>query len=85
MSGCSRWNFTGGLPETSNCYCHPGIVGGSPAYARALAAVATFLRGLAKNAEQLTRLRTWRAILSRAFQAFLNGRLVRAPPRLAPT
>ena len=53
--------------------------------ARALAAVATFLRGLAKNAEQLTRLQTWRAILSRAFQAFLNGRLLRAPPRLAPT
>ena len=35
MSGCSRWNFTGGLPETSNCYCHPGIAGGSPAYASA--------------------------------------------------
>ena len=33
MSGCSRWNFTDGLPETSNCYCHPGIAGGSPAYA----------------------------------------------------
>ena len=40
--------------------------------ARALAAVAAFLRGLAKNAEQLTRLQKWRAILSRAFQAFLN-------------
>jgi len=53
--------------------------------AQALAAVAAFLRGLAKNAEQLTRLQTWRAILSRAFQAFLNGRLLRAPPRLAPT
>ncbi len=53
--------------------------------ARALAAVAAFLRGLARNAEQLTRLQTWRAILSRAFQAFLNGRLLRAPPRLAPT
>ena len=53
--------------------------------ARALAAVATFLRGLAKNAEQLTRLQTWRAILSRAFQAFLNGRILRTPPRLAPT
>ena len=35
MSGCSRWNFADGLPETSNCYCHPGIAGGSPAYARA--------------------------------------------------
>ena len=53
--------------------------------AKALAAVAAFLRGLAKNAEQLTRLQKWRAILSRAFQAFLNGRLLRAPPRLAPS
>ena len=53
--------------------------------ARALAAVAAFLRGLAKNAEQLTRLQTWREILSRAFQAFLNGRLLRPPPRLAPS
>ncbi|MBV8285422.1 MAG: transposase [Hyphomicrobiales bacterium] len=53
--------------------------------AKALAAVAAFLRGLARNAEQLTRLQTWRAILSRAFQAFLNGRLLRAPPRLAPS
>ena len=52
--------------------------------AKALMAVAAFLRGLAKNAEQLTRLQTWRAILSRAFQAFLNGRLLRPPPRLAP-
>jgi hypothetical protein len=33
VSGCSRWNFADGLPETSNCYCHPGIAGGSPAYA----------------------------------------------------
>jgi len=31
----------------------------------------------AKSAEQLTRLQKWRAILSRAFQAFLNGRLLR--------
>ena len=53
--------------------------------AKALAAVAAFLRSLAKNAEQLTRLQKWRAILSRAFQAFLNGRLLRAPPRLAPS
>lgn len=51
--------------------------------ARALAAVAAFLRGLAETAEQLTRLQKWRAILSRAFQAFLKGRLLRAPPRLA--
>ena len=52
--------------------------------ARALAAVAAFLRGLAKNAEQLTRLQTWRAILSRAFQAFLNGRLLRPRPASRP-
>ena len=30
MRGCSRRNFAGGLPETSNCYCHPGIAGGLP-------------------------------------------------------
>ena len=52
--------------------------------ARALAAAAGFLRGLAKSAEQLTRPQKWRAILSRAFQAFLNGRPLRAPPWLAP-
>ena len=51
--------------------------------AKALAAVAAFLRGLVENAEQLTRLQKWRAILSRAFQAFLKGRSLRAPPRLA--
>ena len=34
MRGRSRWNSAGGLPETSNCYCHPGRAGGSPAYAR---------------------------------------------------
>ena len=53
--------------------------------AEALAVVAAFLRGLARNAEQLTRLETWREILSRAFQAFLNGRRLRQPPRLAPS
>ena len=53
--------------------------------AQALAAVAAFLRGLTSTAEQLTRLQKWRAILSRAFQAFLNGRLLRPPPRLAPS
>jgi hypothetical protein len=49
--------------------------------ARALAAVAEFLRGLAKNAEQLTSLQKWRAILSCAFQAFLDGRFLHTPPR----
>jgi hypothetical protein len=52
--------------------------------ARALEAVAAFLRGLTESAEQLARLQTWRAILSRAFQAFLGGRLTRPPPRLEP-
>jgi len=50
--------------------------------AKALAAVAGFLRQLAKNAEQLTRLQIWRAILARAFKAFLD---LRPPPRLAPS
>ncbi|MBV8442587.1 MAG: hypothetical protein JO312_18840 [Hyphomicrobiales bacterium] len=51
---------------------------------RALAAVAAFLRGLAQNAEQLTRLQKWRAILSRVFRAFLNGRLTRPPAAPRP-
>ncbi len=53
--------------------------------AKALAAVVLFLRELAKNAEQLTSLQKWRAILSRAFQTFLKGRQLRLPPRLAPS
>ena len=53
--------------------------------ARALAAVAMFLRGLAKTAEQLTGPQKWRAILSHAFRALLNGRLIRPPPRLVPS
>ena len=52
--------------------------------AKALAAVAVFLRGLVENAEQLTSAQKWRAILSRAFQAFLKGLPLRAPPHLAP-
>ena len=52
--------------------------------ANALRAVALFLRGLAANAEQLTSLQRWRAILARAFQVFLKGRPLRQPPRLAP-
>ena len=51
--------------------------------AKALAAVAAFLRGLAENAEQLTTQQKWRAILSRAFQVFLKGCLLRPPPRRA--
>ena len=51
--------------------------------ARRLEAVAIFLRSLTESAEQLARPQTWRVILSRAFQAFLNGRLTLPPPRLA--
>jgi hypothetical protein len=43
-----------------------------------------FLRDLMKNAEQLTNLQRWRAILAKAFQVFLKGRQLRLPPRLAP-
>jgi hypothetical protein len=53
--------------------------------AKALHAVASFLRHLSKNAEQLTSLQRWRAILSKAFEVFLNGRSLRLPPRLAPS
>ena len=52
---------------------------------RRLRPLPRFLTGLTKTAEQLTRLQIWRATQSRAFQAFLNGRLLRAPPRLAPS
>ena len=53
--------------------------------AKALRAVAMFLRALVKTAEQLTASQRWAAILARAFQAFLNGRPLRLPPRLAPS
>ena len=52
--------------------------------AKALRAVALFLRSVT-NAEQLTPWQRWREILSRAFQAFLKGRALRAPPRLCPS
>ena len=52
---------------------------------KALRAVALFLRRLVTNAEQLTPWQRWREILSRAFQAFLKGRALRAPPRLCPS
>jgi hypothetical protein len=51
--------------------------------AKALRAVALFLRDLMKNAEQLTNMQRWRAILAKAFQLFLGGRQLRLPPRLA--
>ncbi len=53
--------------------------------AKALRAVAAFLRALVKTAEQLTNLQRWSAILARAFQVFLHGRPLRLPPRLAPS
>jgi hypothetical protein len=53
--------------------------------AKALHTVVSFLRDLTKNAEQLTSLQRWRAILSKAFEVFLNGRQLRLPPRLAPS
>jgi hypothetical protein len=52
--------------------------------AEALRAVAVFLRGLVRSAEQLTDLQRWREILAKAFKAFLNGRPLRVPPRLKP-
>jgi len=52
--------------------------------ANAFRAVAIFLRGLGKNAEQLTGLQRWRRILARAFQVFLQGRQLRSPPRSHP-
>jgi hypothetical protein len=41
--------------------------------ADALRAVATFLRGLVKSAEQLTDLQLWREILARSVQAVPQG------------
>ena len=49
--------------------------------AKALAMVAGFLRELVRNAEQLTSAEKWRAILRRAFKAFLDPTLVHPPPR----
>jgi len=51
--------------------------------AKALSAVAAFLRELVQNAEQLTEAQTWRVILLRAFQALLGPTFARPPPRLA--
>ena len=50
--------------------------------ARALRAVATFLRGLVEIAEQFRPGEIWTAILARAFRMFLEGRTPRPPPRL---
>jgi hypothetical protein len=53
--------------------------------AKALTMVASFLRDLMKNAEQLTSLERWRAILRRAFKAFLDPTFAHPPPRFVPT
>jgi hypothetical protein len=53
--------------------------------ARVLAEVASFLQGLAKNAEQLTQEQRWYRILSQALRKFLNGRQLHPPPRLFAT
>ncbi len=53
--------------------------------AKALHAIASFLRDLTQNAAQLTSLQRWRAILSKAFEVFLNGRQLRLAPRLTPS
>ena len=50
--------------------------------ASVLSSIARFLRDLMQNAEQLTPPQRWHRILSRAAQSWLNGRLLRAPPRL---
>ena len=52
--------------------------------AKALTMVASFLRDLMKNAEQLTSLERWRAILRRAFKAFLDPAFAHPPPRFVP-
>jgi hypothetical protein len=49
---------------------------------RALAGVAAFLRGLIEAAEQLTGAERWSRILAHAFRTLLDGRCLRAPPRL---
>ena len=48
----------------------------------ALTGIAGFLRGLIKNAEQLTAVQRWGHILAHAIRSWLGGRLLRAPPRL---
>jgi hypothetical protein len=50
--------------------------------ANVLSSIARFLHGLTHNAEQLTAPQRWHRILSRAARSWLDGRLLRAPPRL---
>ena len=49
---------------------------------RVLTGVARFLRTLIDAAEQLTADGRWARILSHAVRSWLNGRRLRAPPRL---
>ena len=49
---------------------------------RVLTGVATFLRGLMDTAEQLTDAQRWARILAHAVRSWLQGRQLRAPPRL---
>lgn len=50
--------------------------------ASVLSGIARFLRGLTRNAEQLTADQRWRRILAHAVRSWLGGRQLRAPPRL---
>ena len=52
--------------------------------AEVLAKAAAFLRALLASAEHLTDEQRWYEILSYAVRKYLNGRKLRAPPRLAP-
>ena len=70
MRGCSRWNSAGGLPETSNCYCLPGIAGGSPAHA----------------SDRRARLRRWGVSLREIYldENTIQIILLRVAPSVAP-
>ena len=35
LGGSRKGAWVGGLPELSNCYCHPGRAGGLPVWAKA--------------------------------------------------
>ena len=48
-----------------------------------LARIAGFLHGLTTSAEQLTPIDRWYRILTHALRHFLQGRVLRPPPRLS--
>jgi len=56
--------------------------GRAPWAERALSGVAAFMRTLIEAAEQLTGAERWSRILAHAFRRLLDGRRLRAPPRL---